>query len=57
MKLPVMEETMSLGDIEKALHAHFTKKASNQVNNLQSVIKSTKSLAEQKINRLTHYYV
>ena len=46
------KETMSLADIEKALQSHFNKKAANQVSNLQSVIKSSQSLAEKKINKI-----
>lgn len=46
------KETMSLSDIEKALQSHFNKKAANQVSNLQSVIKSSQSLAEKKINKI-----
>ena len=46
------KETMSLADIEKALQNHFNKKASNEVNKLQSVIKSSQSLAEKKINNI-----
>lgn len=46
------KETMSLADIEKGLQSHFNKKAANQVSNLQSVIKSTQSLAEKKINKI-----
>ena len=46
------KETMSLADIEKALQTHFNKKAVNQVNSLQSVIKSSQSLAEKKINKI-----
>ena len=46
------KETMSLADIEKELQSHFNKKAANQVSNLQSVIKSSQSLAEKKINKI-----
>lgn len=46
------KETMSLADIEKALQSHFNNKAANQVSNLQSVIKSSQSLAEKQINKI-----
>lgn len=46
------KETMSLAEIEKALQSHFNKKAADRVNNLQSVIKTTQSLAEEKINEI-----
>lgn len=46
------KETMNLADIEKALKSHFNKNATNQINNLQSIIKSSQSLAEQRINKI-----
>lgn len=46
------KETMNLADIEKALQSHFNKKAVNQINNLHSVIKSSQSLAEEKIKNI-----
>lgn len=46
------KETMSLSDIEKSLQSHFNQKATQQVNNLQDVLKTTQTLAEAKINKI-----
>jgi len=46
------KQTMSLSDIEKALQKHFSNKASDQVDNLKTIINNTQTLAEEKVSKM-----